>query len=128
MENRFRAALLDWLRADPALASLNAIEEESPLSASVPWLGFAASASIDWSTKDVPGREIRLALELATRGDEPAGDADLISAIELRIESLPQNQTGFTLVNTRFLRARTERRSNNRRAVLLEYRFRILAN
>lgn len=67
MENRFRAALLDWLRADPALASLNAIEEESPLSASVPWLGFAASASIDWSTKDVPGREIRLALELATR-------------------------------------------------------------
>lgn len=128
MENLLRVALLDWLRGDPALAALNAVEEESPLSASVPWLGIAASASTDWSTKDATGREVRIAFELATRGDDPAGDAGLVAAIGSRIESLPKSQSGFDLIGARFLRARTERRANNRRAVLLEYRFRILSN
>lgn len=128
MENLLRAALLEWLRTDPALSSLNAVEEESPLSSSVPWLGIAASASTDWSTKDATGREVRVALELATQGDDPIADAGLVSAVEQRIESLPQLQGSFAVISARFLRARSERRSNNRRAVLLEYRFRILAN
>lgn len=128
MENLLRSALLDWLRTDPALASLNSVEEESPLSSSPPWLGIAASASTDWSTKDAPGREIRIAFELATRGDDPGADAALVSAIERRIESLPKDHAGFALITAQFMRARTDRRTNNRRAVLLEYRFRILAN
>lgn len=128
METLLRAAVIDWLRADPALAGLNAVEEESPLKASLPWLGLAASASADWSTKDRAGREIRMAFELATRGDQPAADAALIDAIGRRIESLSAAQTGFTLISARFLRARSERRSNNRRAHLLEYRFRLLSN
>jgi len=61
-----------------------------------------------------------------TRG--PLADAGFVSAVEQRIESLPQLQGSFTVISARFLRARSERRSNNRRAVLLEYRFRILAN
>lgn len=126
METRLRAALIAWLAADPALAALNAIEEESPLSASLPWLGIAASASTDWSTKDRLGREVRIALELATRGDEPDGDAELVSAIEARIAALPPAQPKFELVTAQFLRARAERRSKSRRAFLLEYRFRIL--
>ena len=126
METRFRAALVEWLADDPALAALNTIEEESPLSASVPWLGLAASASVDWSTKDRSGREVRCALELQTRGDEPAGDAALIDAIEQRIAAMPSLQAGLEVINHRFLRARAERRENNRRAFLLEYRFRIL--
>lgn len=128
METLLRAAVIDWLRADSALAGLNAVEEESPLKASLPWLGLAASASTDWSTKDRAGREIRMAFELATRGDQPAADATLIDAIGRRIESMPAAQTGFTLISAWFLRARSERRSNNRRAHLLEYRFRLLSN
>ena len=127
METLLRAALIDWLRADPALdESLNAIEEESPVRASPPWLGIAASASTDWSTKTRAGREIRIALELQTRGEDPSGDGDLVSAIEQRISSLPRMQDGFELVSTHFLRARAERRPRNLRAVLLEYRFRVL--
>lgn len=127
METLLRTALLAWLRADPALAAINLIAEEAPLEASLPWLGIAASASADWSAKEVTGREIRIALELHCRGDDPATPAALTQAIEARIEALPRDQPGLTVISTRFLRARAERRARNTRAVLLEYRFRALA-
>lgn len=126
METQFRTALIAWLADDTALADLNAVEEESPLSVSPPWLGIAASASIDWSTKDRQGREVRVALELSSRGDEPDHDASLVNAIEDRIKIMPVVQSEFELINTQFLRARAERRADNRRAFLLEYRFRLL--
>ncbi|MGB3738512.1 MAG: DUF3168 domain-containing protein [Pontixanthobacter sp.] len=129
MEHRLRAALLGWLRADPTLSSrINAFAEESPVAATAPWLGIAASASTDWSTKDRTGREIRIALELQTRGDDPAGDADIVAALETRIAALPRTQPDLVIVTTQFLRARAERRARNMRAHLCEYRFRILEN
>jgi len=129
METPLRAALLDWLRADPVLAdAVNVVTEEAPLRASPPWLGVVASASADWSTKDRVGREVRVALELHCRGDDAATAADLVAAIEARIESLPRAHAGFAIVTTQFLRARAESRANNQRAVLLEYRFRLLAS
>lgn len=127
MENHLRAALIDWLRADPALSDLNAVAEESPLAVSVPWLGIAASASTDWGTKLRPGREIRVALELESRGDAPDADAALLTAIERRILDLPPFHAGFEIASIRFLRARSETRADNRRATLLEYRFRLLS-
>lgn len=126
MENDLRAAVITWLRADPALASINAIEEEAPLSATPPWLGIAASAGIDWGTKDRAGREIRIALELESYTDAAAGDSSLLSAIERRVLDLPPFQPGFELASIRFLRSRSEARTDNRRAALLEYRFRII--
>jgi hypothetical protein len=127
MENDLRAALIGWLAADPALAAINAIEEEAPLSVSPPWLGIAASASTDWGTKDRAGREVRIALELESYTDLTAGDASLLSAIERRVLELPPFQPGFELASIRFLRSRSEARADNRRAALLEYRFRLFA-
>ncbi len=127
METLLRAALLAWLRDDPALtAALNAIEEESPVRASVPWLGIATSASADWSTKTCNGREVRLALELLTRGEDAASNGDLVAALEQRIRIFPRAHTGFDCVTVQFLRARAERRARHQRAILLEYRFRLL--
>lgn len=126
MENRLRAQLIDWLRADPALAEINAIEEESPIAASTPWLGIAASASTDWGTKDRAGREVRIALELESRSDDPDADADLLAAIERRVMDLPSPQASFEVASIRFLRARSEARAHNLRGGLLEFRFRIL--
>lgn len=125
MENYLRAALIDWLKADPALSAINAIEEESPISASAPWLGIAASGSADWGTKDRRGREVRIALELESRRDEPESDGALLGAIEDRVLSLPPFQPEFELASVRFLRARSEERENNLRGALLEFRFRI---
>ena len=129
MEIPLRAALLAWLAADPVLAAqLNAVTEEAPSRTALPWLAVAASASADWSAKEVTGREVRVALELHCRGDQPGAAADLVTAIEARIAVLPPAQTGLQVVTVTFLRARAEMRSANTRAVLLEYRFRVLAN
>lgn len=128
MEIALRAALLGWLAADTALsAQLNAIAEEAPARTSLPWLAISASASTDWSCKTSAGREVRVALELQCRGDTPDAAAALVSAIEARIESLPRAQAGFAVATVQFLRARVEQRSESRRAILLEYRFRLMA-
>jgi len=129
MEIALRAALIDWLASDPLLADqLNAVVEEAPARTSLPWLAISASASIDWSSKTHRGREVRIALELQSRGDQPSAAADLVSAIEQRIESLPHNQAGFTIVTLHFLRARAEQRGESQRAILIEYRFHVIAN
>jgi len=129
MENAFRAALLAWLNADSALSgNLNAIVEEAPNRIALPWLALTASASIDWSTKSGPGREIRVALELNYRGDTPLAESALIAAIERRVETLPADQSaaGFTIASLAFLKARAEQRAETQRALVLEYRVRVL--
>jgi len=129
METELRAALIAWLAVDAELMSqLNAVTEEAPSRTAPPWLGIAASASADWSTKDRAGREIRLALELHGRGDDPGTMAATARAIETRVEAMPRAQAGFDVVNIVFLRARAEQRPGNVRAVLIEYRFRVLAS
>ncbi|WP_232491684.1 DUF3168 domain-containing protein [Novosphingobium kaempferiae] len=129
MEIALRAALIAWLAADATLAAgLNAVVEEAPSRTSLPWLAIASSASTDWSCKTATGREVRVALELHCRGDAPDTAANLVSAIEARVVSLPREQAGFDIATTQFLRARAEQRADNRRAILLEYRFRLLAD
>lgn len=129
MEVPLRAALVAWLAADPALAGqLNAVTEETPSRTSLPWLAIAASASADWSCKSHAGREVRIAMELHCRGDTPGAASALVAAIEARIAALPRAQDGFAVITARFLRARAEQRGESRRAILLEYRFRVMAD
>ena len=66
-------------------------------------------------------------MELHCRGDQPGAAAELVSRIEARIEDFPPDQDGFQVVTIQFLRARTEQRGESSRAILLEYRFRLLA-
>lgn len=128
MEVPFRAALVEWLASDPALAqALNAIVEEAPARTALPWLAIAASAGADWSVKEQRGCELRIALELHCRGDRPESAAALVAAIEARIAAMPRGQGGFDLIGAQFLRSRAEQRAANTRAVLIEYRFRVLA-
>lgn len=130
MELAFRAVLLNWLAADSTLsAGLNAIVEEAPLRAALPWLALTASASTDWSNKSGRGREIRVALELNYRGNEQLAEAGLIAAIEARVESLPADQSaaGFRIASLTFVKARAEQRDEALRALVLEYRARVLA-
>lgn len=129
MEIALRAALLDHLSTHPRLSGeLNAISEEAPLRAALPWLAIVASASADWSHKTGEGREVRIAVELQARGDDPQTAAALVSELEGAILSIPRQQATFHIAGIQFLRARTEQRGGTIRAVLLEYRFRILAN
>ena len=127
METLFRRDLLGWLASDAELsAALNAIAEESPVAASPPWLGIAASASADWGAKGAPGREVRVALELVCRDDDPDTMGALTDALERRLATMPAEQSGYRVVVTEFLRSRAERRAANIRSALTEYRFLLL--
>jgi len=129
MEVPLRAALIGWLASDPVLSTqLNAVTEEVPARASLPWLAIAASASVDWSTKTEIGYETRIAMELHCRGDTPDSAADLVAAIQARIAALPAQQTGFSVVTRTFTRARVTQIAESSRTILVEYRFRTLAD
>jgi hypothetical protein len=124
MELPLRAALVDWLAADPALAvRVNAVIDGVPTRATLPFVAIVASASADWSCKTTPGREVRLALELTARTDA----ADLAALVEARIEALPRVHPAFHVATIHFLRARVDPRGESRFTVVLEYRFRLLA-
>lgn len=130
MEIPFRATLIDWLTSDPALASaLNAVVEEAPSRTALPWLALTTSASTNWGTKTLAGREIRVALEFNFRSDDPIGGAATVAAIEARVESLPTDQSaaGFRIASIGLIRARAEQRDEAVRVVVLEYRARVLA-
>ena len=127
MDLPLRAALIAWLAADPDLSvQLNAITEEAPARTSLPWLAIATSASADWSTKTETGYEIRIALELHSRGDTPDAAAALVGAIDARIRALPAQQSGFRVATIRFLRARTQQTDAATRTVLIEFSFRTI--
>lgn len=129
MEIALRSALIDWLGSDPALTgTLNSVTEEAPAKAALPWLAIATSASIDWSAKDLMGREVRVALELHCRGDRPDTAAALVTALEQRIAAMPAQQDGWRVVTSQFLRARSQQRAAGVRSILTEYRFRLLAD
>mgnify|MGYP003509271429 CR=1 FL=1 len=122
-----RAGLARARESQPLLAGeLNAVTEEAPSRTSLPWLAIAASASADWSCKTHPGREVRVAIELHCRGDTPDTATALVAVIESRVENLPRTQAGFDVVSVQFLRARAEQRRESERAILIEYRFRLL--
>lgn len=96
MESALRRTLIAWLRADPMLSGmLNAVEEEVPPAASPPHCAIAASASADWSHKTGRGREVRIALEIVDRGDDPANIRAIADRIEQRIATLAPQQDGW---------------------------------
>ena len=128
METLMRAALLAWLSAEAGLAALlSAVTEEKPARPTLPWLAIATSAATDWSTKTERGAEVRIALELQCRGDQPGDAGALVTAIDNAVRAMPAAQAGFAIASSVFLRSRSEQRSPTVRAVLIEYRFRVLA-
>ena len=87
------------------------------------------SREIDERKKRKALRRLRKAAELAARGEGPElsdWERTFLEEVEERIESLPRQHPGLTLASSTFLRTRAEQRPRNTRAVLIEYRFRIL--
>lgn len=123
-ELELRQALLDWLRFNSDLATrLNVIAEEAPLHPVEPWVGVVASASTDRGTKTEHGQEVRVALEMQVRGDKLDTGKRLVADVVAIIGTLPAQQDGYRIVTNRFLRGRVEQRPENKRAMLLEFRF-----
>ena len=54
--------------------------------------------------------------------------ANIAEQVDARVLSLPADLAGFRVVTAQFLRGQAERRERNARAILREYRFRLLAS
>lgn len=128
LDMRFRADLLDWLRADAALiGSLNGLYESPPVAATTPWLALEPILAADWSAGGMAGRELRIALTLADDGPEPDRLASLAPMVEARMSALPASGGGYRLIGLVFLRARTARDGRQRWLHQIEFRARIHA-
>ena len=130
MEIAFRAALLARLHADPVLAAgLNSVAEEAPLRAAPPWLASSPAPAPTGAPRAATGREVRVALELQCLGDDPGNRGGRYDRRDRGPDrGVAAGQAGFRVASLTFLRARAEQRGESRRAVLLEYRARLLAN
>lgn len=118
-------AVLAALRAAPGLAALNRIGSGEAERAPVPHGWIAEISGVDWGTKDRVGRDVRLVLMLADRGD---GDrlAALCAAAELALLDLPRPIAGWDHVGLRVLRIRAAQRRDGTRTAALEVRVRLL--
>lgn len=95
------AAAAEALRAVEGLAVFAA----PPLQASVPYAVVQAAAETDWGHKSGAGREVRLNVVLADRGERAERLADLAEAAEAAVAGLGA-VAGWQLVSLRLLRSR----------------------
>jgi hypothetical protein len=122
-----QARVVERLRADPALrGGLTGIYDGPPSRAAFPYLSISSGGAADWSTKDILGREIRLALTLFDSGDSAARLHALIDAVEQALVPPLENGPDWQIVAFDFLRTRVLRDALAPWSGLIEYRVRLL--
>lgn len=126
VEQDFAIAVIDWLAGDAALmARVNGVFHRMPARIAAPFVALDDVLATDWSTKDRPGRELRLAFVIRDGSDDAAPVAGIASALETRLASIPRNGTGYRLVSLVPLRSRTVR-IDSLWLLTLDYRARLL--
>lgn len=126
LEQDFAIATIDWLAGDAALmAQVNGVFHRMPARVAAPFVVLDDVLATDWSTKDRPGREARLAFVIRDGSDDAAPVADIAAALETRLATIPRAATGYRLVSLSPLRSRTVR-PDALWLVTLDYRARLL--
>ena len=113
-----RAAVLTALRGDGDLAALvNSIDDGEPVKASAPWLRVTEINATSWGARGVDGMTVRLAILIATRGDEAALASDLLARVDGLLGAAPSALAeGWRITSLRRERTRVARRQNEWRA------------
>lgn len=122
-EDAVRGAVATALRAD---ARLNGVYLGPAVRASPPFAEVAEAISVDWSTKDARGRELRVAVLLRDLGETPARLAALADTAERAIEAMPRDLDGWRVASLSFVRSRTVGEAPGRWLTAIEYRVRVL--
>ncbi|MFN3472897.1 MAG: DUF3168 domain-containing protein [Blastomonas sp.] len=126
LEQDFALAAIDWLAGDAGLmARVNGVFHRMPARIAAPFVVLDDVLATDWSTKDRPGREVRLPFAVRDGSDDAAPAADIAAALERRLAAMPSGGTGYRLVNLIPLRSRTAR-IDSLWLVTLDYRARLL--
>lgn len=119
----FQAALLAALRTVPGL---NGVYEGRPDKASEPWAELGELRSIDWSTKDAPGRELTTTLMLRDRSDSGAAVQALAAACDAAVLDIGRDLDGWRVASLVMVRTRIVRDPPRAWTALIEHRVRLL--
>lgn len=126
-EGALHSALLGALKGADGLAALNGVYAGPAVKATPPYAELGELLSIDWSTKDAAGRELRPAVTIRDTGETPARVHDLAGAAGAAIEGVARDLGGWRVASLAFVRTRVVRDGPGKWAALVEYRVRMLA-
>lgn len=106
---RLQAAVTAALRAAEGLAGV-AVFDAPPVRAAAPHALVEEPVLADWSTKDMAGREGRIAVLLRDGGERPARLRELAGAAEEAVLAMPAPLgAGWRVVSLAFVRGRMVR-------------------
>ncbi len=124
-----QAAAVTALGAHPVLtAQLTGIYDGPPPRARFPYAAFGDALVSDWSVKDRPGREIRLALTIWDDGESAARLHELMGHGEDALAAIARDLDGWRVASNVFVRSLMARDPAGPWAGLVEQRIRVLAN
>lgn len=106
---------------------VNGVFDGVAVKASAPWVEIGPMVAVDWSTKDIAGREIRLALTVRDRADRPARCHALAAAAGGAVEDLPRDLDGWRIATLTFVRARVAGERPGQWSATVEYQVRMMA-
>lgn len=123
-----QAALLATLRDDARIAGeLTQIFDAPPMRAVRPYALIDEAMLVDWSTKDMAGREGRVAVTLFDQGERPVRARRLSERIEATLTAMPGDLgDGWRIVTLMLIRSRLSREGNGRWTATSEFRVRML--
>jgi hypothetical protein len=122
------AAMVQALRDHAGLADVvTGVFDAPPVRAARAYAVVEEALLGDWSTKDMAGREGRLAVTLYDGGERPVRLRALAGEAEAAIDAMPRDiGGGWRVVTLVFVRGRIVREGDGRWAAMSEWRVRML--
>lgn len=121
-------ALVAALKAHAGVARVvTAVFDAPPVRAARPYAEVAEALLTDWSTKDMAGREGRIAIVLRDAGERPVRLRVLAGEVDAAVEGLPRDLgEGWRIASLVPVRSRIVREGEGLWAGTNEYRVRML--
>lgn len=127
-----QAAAMIALQTAPGIGG---VYDGVPLQEAFPHAVVECGPESDWSHKNGTGREIRLAVTVRDKSEQPARLRGLVAEAEAALETIAADLDGWRLVTLQYLRSRVVREPQARSANgaapawagVIEYRARMLA-
>lgn len=127
VEGAFQSALVAALRA--AIGDrINGVFEGPAVRATAPYAEIGELLSIDWSTKDAEGRELRSLVQLRDRDETAVRLQGLACDADAAIRALDPALDGWRIASVMLVRNRIVRSGVGQWTALIEHRARVLAD
>lgn len=122
-----QAALKVALEGHAPLAGLTGVFDAPPVRAARPYALIDEALLADWGTKDIAGREGRIAVRLFDSGERPVRLRMLAGAAEDAVAAMPAALgEGWRIASLTLLRSRIAREGDGRWVATGEWRVRML--